>query len=79
MTILYIMIILLVTIILFLSSALYIFLKKNIYLSENEKEFILFSFTILSDYGDDLGIHSKEQHEKLIIELNKIKNKLSIK
>ena len=28
------------------------------------------------EYGDDLGIQSKEQHEKLVEELEKIKTKL---
>ncbi len=76
MTILYIIILLLVIIILFLSLALYFFAKKSIYLSEKEKEFIVFVIDIFIQYGDDLGIQSKEQHEKLTIELEKIKNKI---
>ncbi len=75
MTILYIIIVLLVIIILFLSLALYFFIKKNIYLSDKEKEFIIFVIDIFVEYGDDLGIQSKEQHKKLVEELNKIKNK----
>jgi hypothetical protein len=75
MTILYIIIVLLVIIILFLSLALYFFIKKNIYLSDKEKEFIIFVIDIFIEYGDDLGIQSKEQHKKLVEELNKIKNK----
>lgn len=73
MTILYIIIVLLVTIILFLSLTLYFFTRKTIYLSNKEKEFIFFTFQIFSEYGEDLGIQSKEQHKQLVEELDKIK------
>ncbi len=76
MTILYIVIVLLVTIILFLSLALYYFSKKSIYFSKKEKEFVVFVIDIFKEYGDDLGIQSKEQHKKLVEELEKIKKKL---
>lgn len=76
MTILYIAIVLLITIILFLSLALYYFSKKSIYFSNKEKEFIVFVIDIFKEYGDDLGIQSKEQHKKLVEELEKIKKKL---
>lgn len=73
MTILYIVIVLLVIIILFLSLALYLFAKKSTYFSEKEKEFIIFVIDIFAQYGDDLGIQSKEEHKKLVDELEKIK------
>lgn len=76
MTILYIIIVLLVIIILLLSLALYYFSKKSIYFSNKEKEFIAFVIDIFKEYGDDLGIQSKEQHKKLVEELEKIKKKL---
>jgi hypothetical protein len=75
MTILYIIIVLLTAIILFLSLALYLFAKKSSYISDKEKEFIVFVIDIFEQYGDDLGIQSKEQHKKLVDELEKIKNK----
>jgi hypothetical protein len=76
MTILYILIIiLLIVIILFLSLALYYLSKKGTYFSTKEKEFIIFVIDIFIEYGDDLGIQSKEQHKKLVEELQKIKNK----
>ena len=75
MWILYIVIVLLVIIVLVLSVALYIFAKKSIYLSDKEKEFITFVIDIFTQYGDDLGIQSKEQHKKLTDELDKIKDK----
>lgn len=55
--------------------ALYLFAKKSIYLSDKEKEFIIFVMDIFSEYGDDLGVQSKEQHLKLVEELDKIKTK----
>lgn len=75
MIILNIIIFLLVLIILLLSLALYYLIKKTIYLTEKEKEFIVFVINIFKDYGDDLGIQTKDQHEKLVEELEKIKNK----
>ena len=63
------------TIILFLSSALYLFAKKGTFVTDKEKEFIIFVIDIFEQYGDDLGIQSKEQHKKLVDELEKIKNK----
>lgn len=75
MLILYIVILLLVVVILLLSIALYKHIRDSIYLSDKEKEFIIFVMNIFSDYGDDLGIQSKEQHKKLVEELEKIKSK----
>lgn len=75
MTILYILITLLVIIILLLAVALYLFAKKGIFITSKEKEFIVFVIDIFTQYGDDLGIQSKEQHKKLVDELEKIKNK----
>ena len=45
------------------------------FISDKEKEFIVFVIDIFEQYGDDLGIQSKEQHEKLVNELEKIRNK----
>ena len=55
--------------------ALYMFAKKSIYLSDKEKDFIVFVMDIFNEYGDELGIQSKEQHKKLVEELDKIKTK----
>lgn len=71
----YIIVFLLVLIILFLSVAIFFLMKKTTYLSDKEKEFIIFVIDIFIEYADDLGIQSKEQHEKLVEQLNKIKNK----
>lgn len=75
MIVLYILIILLATIILFLSLALYWFSKKSVHISDKEKEFVVFVIDVFRDYGDDLGIQSKEQHKQLVEELERIKNK----
>ena len=75
MIILYILIVLLVTIILFLSLALYLFSKKSIFLSEKEREYIIFTIDIFEQYFDNESIQSKEEHKKLVEELEKIKNK----
>ena len=72
---LYIVILLLVIIILLLAMVLYLFAKKSTYFSDKEKEYIIFVMDIFKEYGDDLGIQSKDQHEKLVEELEKIKQK----
>jgi len=75
MLILYIVIILLIIIIILLAGALYFLIKKTVYISDKEKEFIIFVIDIFAEYGDDLGVQSKEQHNKLVGELEKIKTK----
>lgn len=50
-------------------------MKKSIYLSDKEKEFIVFTMEIFIEHGEELGIQSKDQHEKLAKELEKIKQK----
>lgn len=70
-------ILILSVIILLLSLALYTFIKKSYYLSDKDKEFILFTFSIFSEYGDDLGVQSKEQYKKICEELDKIKIRLN--
>jgi hypothetical protein len=75
MIILYILITLLVVSVLLLSLALYLFAKRGTFITDKEKEFIIFVIDIFTQYGDDLGIQSKEQHKKLVDELEKIKNK----
>lgn len=59
-----------------LAGSLYLLIKKSTYLSDKEKNFITFVIDIFAEYGDDLGIQSKDQHEKLVEELNKIKKKI---
>ena len=75
MVALYILLILLGVIVFFLSVALYLFAKRSTYISDKEKEFIVFVIDIFIQYGDDLGIQSKEQHKKLTEELERIKIK----
>ena len=75
MIILYVIILILAIIIFLLALALYGFLKKGTYISDKEKEFIVFVIDIFIQYGDDLGIQSKEEHKKISEELTKIKNK----
>jgi len=75
MIILYVVIFLLVIVILLQAIALFHFIKKSTYLSAKEKDFIIFVIDIFKEYGDDLGIQSKDQHKKLVEELEKIKSK----
>ena len=74
---LYIMLLLLIIIILLLTIIIFTIIKKSTYFSDKEKDFIYFLIDIFSEYGKDLGIHSEEQHNQIIIELNKLKKRLS--
>lgn len=75
MVALYILLVLLAIIILILSLAIYHLLKKGVYIADKEKEFIVFVIDIFIQYGDDLGIQTKEEHKKLSNQLEKIKKK----
>jgi hypothetical protein len=75
MTILYVIILILLIVVLLLALALYYFSRKSTYISDKEKEFIIFVIDIFTQYGDDLGIQTKIQHKKLTEELEKIKKK----
>jgi hypothetical protein len=68
-----------VVIVLLLVISLYFLVRKTTYFSDKEKEFIVFVIDIFKEYGDDLGIQSKEQHKKLVEELEKIKKKINDK
>jgi len=76
MTFAYVLIIIILAIvILFLSSTLYYLMKKNTFISDKEKDFVVFAINMYIQYAHELKINSKEQHEKLVEELEKIKNK----
>jgi hypothetical protein len=74
-----IIILLLVIIIILLSATLFVFSKKCFFLSQKEKEFLIFVIDIFNQYGEEIGIQSKDQHQKLVEELDKIKNKFNNK
>jgi len=54
---------------------LLLFTKKSTYLCNKEKEYIIFVMDIFKEFGNDLGIQSKDQHKQLVEELEKIKTK----
>ena len=74
--ILWILITLLIVIILLLSIAILYFVKKATYLSKKEKDFINFSIDMYIDYAEELKINSENEHNLIVKELKKIKEKL---
>jgi len=68
-------IILLLVIILLLSLALYNVIKKTTYLSEKQKEFIIFAIDMYIEYAEELDIVSPEKHEQIVKQLENIKEK----
>lgn len=55
--------------------ALYLILRDTTYMSRKEKDFIVFTIDMYVDYAKDLNIHSETEHDNLVKELNKIKEK----
>ena len=75
MTILYIIIFLLIIVIILLLLAFLFFLKKSKYITDTDKKFIMFTIDMYIEYAKELEIHSEEQHEKIVKQLEKIKKK----
>ena len=59
-----------------LSVSIFLIIKKATYLSKKEKNMVKFAIDMYIEYGDEIDIASIDQHEIVINELNKIKNKL---
>jgi hypothetical protein len=66
----------LLIIVLLLSISLYWVIGKATYMSKKEKDFIKFVIGIYINYAEELNITNVEEHEKLIKELEQIKEKL---
>ncbi len=62
---------------LLLSVAIYLIIKKTTYLSRKEKDFIEFAIDMYVDYAKDLNINSETEHDRIVAELKKIKEKLN--
>lgn len=62
--------------ILLLSISLLIVIKKATYFSKKNRELIIFVMDMYIDYGEEIEITSKDKHNLIIIELNKIKKNL---
>jgi len=63
-------------IILLLSITIFYIAKKSSYLSKKEKEFIEFCINMYIDYAKELKINSENEHDLIVKELEKIKEKL---
>lgn len=71
-------IVLFLSIIIIILAASIFFLIKMLpryLICKKEKDFLLFTIDMYVDYAKDLNIHSEEQHEIIVNELNKIKEK----
>lgn len=64
-------------IILILAASIFFLIKMlpRYLICKKEKDFLLFTIDMYVDYAKDLNIHSEEQHEIIVNELNKIKEK----
>ena len=68
-------ILVLVVVILLLSISYFKLIKKTTYLPDKDKEIIDFTIEMYIKYAKDLDIQSEEQHDLLVKELNRIKEK----
>lgn len=75
MLILYIIIVLLCVALVTLTLIFRDYQKKSVYIPDKDKEFVEFVIDMYIQYAKDLDIHSPEQHEKIVQQLEKIKNK----
>lgn len=74
--VLYIIIIaVLLVVAILLSIALVRITKNMVYLTEKEKDFINFTIDIYINFGEELGVESKEEHDRLVEILKKIQDK----
>jgi hypothetical protein len=71
-----IIIVIIVLIIGGLSISLLLIIKNATYLSKKEKNFCKFVIDMYIDYAEELEINDPRQHEKIVNELRKIKEKL---
>jgi cell division protein FtsI/penicillin-binding protein 2 len=72
----WILVIIVALIILLLSITLFQVVKKATYLSRKEKDIVIFSIDMYVEYGEEIGITSKDKHDIIIDELNKVKKKI---
>jgi len=78
MLILWLIIILLLLIIAGLVFAILYIIKKTTYLTKSEKQYLDFVVDIYINYADELNVVVEDKHEKIVQELEKIKNKYLI-
>lgn len=53
--------------------------EQAIFLSKKELEFLEFAADMYVKYSEELKIHSKEQHEYLIAEIERVRKKIEFK
>jgi len=75
MLILWLVIIFLLLSILGLVFALIYIIKKATYLTKNEKQYLDFVIDIYINYASELNVVVEDKHEKIVQELEKIRDK----
>jgi len=58
-----------------IAIAFLLYIKKSTFIPDKDKEFIDFTIEMYIQYAKDLDIHSPKQHEKIVEQLTKIRNK----
>ena len=58
-----------------MSVTLYFFIRRSTYITDKDKEFIVFAIDMYIQYAEDLNIQSKAQHKKITKQLENIKIK----
>ena len=73
--ILWILIFILVGINILLAFALLYVIKKALYLSRKDKDFLIFVIDIYIDYAEELKVNTLEEHNIIVKKLTRIKEK----
>jgi|GEM_PF-4817362 hypothetical protein len=71
--VLWIVVFILLLVVVLLSIALVTVIKRATYLSEKDKDFIVFVIDIYIDYAEELKLNTVEEHEIIVKQLERIK------
>lgn len=74
----WVILILLILTIFSLSLLLILIVKKATYLSKENRDLIIFIIDMYIEYGEEIGITSKDKHDIVVKKLKKIKDKLGV-
>lgn len=72
----WIILLILISIVFILSISIFLIIKNTNYFNEKDKQLIIFIIDMYIEYGEEIEITSKDKHDIIIKELDKIKKRL---
>jgi hypothetical protein len=61
-----------------LSGTFFLYVKRNVIVTKKDVEFIEFTIDMYIKYAEKLEINSKKEHDKICLELERIKKNINI-